>query len=128
MIAPAAAVAFAVLLGLLAVFQAALVAGAPLGRFAWGGRERVLPVRTRIGSGIAIALYAMFAVVALLRAGVVGELATALPVVIAMWVVTAYLGLGTLLNAISKSPAERFVMTPVALVLAILALVVALGR
>ena len=39
-----------------------------------------------------------------------------------------YLALGVLMNAISRSKLERFIMTPVALVLAILALVVALGR
>lgn len=128
MIAPIAAVVFAVTLGLLAVFQILLIAGVPLGRFAWGGQDDVLTARKRVGSVVAVVLYVGFALLALTRAGVIGELADALPIVIAMWVVFGYLALGVVMNAISRSRPERFVMTPVSLVLAILALVVALGR
>lgn len=42
-----------------------------------------------------------------------------------MWVVFGYLTLGTLMNALSRSKPERFVMTPVALSLAFLALIIA---
>ncbi|MEW9873186.1 hypothetical protein [Arthrobacter sp. HS15c] len=45
-----AAIAACALLAALAVFQAALIAGAPLGRFAWGGQHDVLPAKLRIGS------------------------------------------------------------------------------
>lgn len=123
-----AAIVFTVLLGLLAVFQVVLVAGAPIGHLAWGGQERVLSVRKRVGSVVAVVLYVGFALLALVRAGLVGAAADNVVVVVAMWVVFAYLSLGILLNAISRSRPERFVMTPVALLLAILALVVALGR
>ncbi|MBN9607288.1 MAG: hypothetical protein J0G30_11820 [Actinomycetales bacterium] len=127
-LAPIAAVVFTVLLALLAVFQIALIAGAPIGRFAWGGQDRVLDPRKRVSSVVAVVLYVGFAVLALTRAGVLFDAGQALPVVIAMWVVFGYLVLGVLLNALSRSRAERFVMTPVSLLLAILALVVALGR
>lgn len=127
-LAPIAAVVFTVLLALLAVFQIALVAGAPIGRLAWGGRDRVLDARKRVGSVVAVVLYAGFALLALTRARVLFDAAQALPVVIAMWVVLGYLVLGVLLNAISRSRPERYVMTPVSLLLAILALVIALGR
>lgn len=59
----------AFLLGCLAVFQVLLIAGAPLGRFAWGGQHDVLPARLRIGSAVSIALYAVFAVLMLQAAG-----------------------------------------------------------
>ena len=127
-LAPIAAVVFTVLLALLAAFQIALIAGAPIGRFAWGGQDRVLDPRKRVGSVVAVVLYVGFAVLALTRAGVLFDAGEALPVVIAMWAVFGYLVLGVLLNALSRSRAERFVMTPVSLLLAILALVVALGR
>ena len=52
----AAAIALTVILALLAVFQLALVLGAPLGRFAWGGTHRVLPARLRIGSAVSIVI------------------------------------------------------------------------
>ncbi len=123
-----AAVAFTVLLVALAIFQIALIAGVPWGRAAWGGADEVLPASKRIGSIVAVVLYVAFAVLALIRAGLLGDAGDALGVVIAMWIVFGYLALGVLMNAISRSKLERFIMTPVALVLAILALVVALGR
>ena len=64
-----AAVAAIVVLAALAVFQLALIAGAPLGRFAWGGQNRVLPVGFRVGSAISIVLYAVFGLILLQRAG-----------------------------------------------------------
>src|SRR3954452_9080085 len=59
-ITPAAVVASVVLTGL-AIFQVLLAAGRPLGRFAWGGRNEVLPARLRVGSVVSICLYAFFA-------------------------------------------------------------------
>ena len=119
------AVVFCALLAALAVFQAALIGGAPLGEFAWGGQHRVLPRRLRIGSVVSIVLYAVFAVVALAKAGVL-ELFPGTPVVdVAMWVIAGYLVLGIPLNAISRSRKERFVMTPTVLVLAALAITIA---
>lgn len=55
----------------LAVFQIALISGAPLGRLAWGGQHEVLPARLRAGSAVSIILYAVFAYAALAKAGMV---------------------------------------------------------
>ncbi|MGX5697743.1 hypothetical protein ACWKWP_16210 [Agromyces soli] len=123
---PAAAIALTVLLGLLAVFQLALALGAPLGRFAWGGAHRVLPARLRVGSLIAIVIYAVIALLALDRAGLV-DLVPEPVSVVGMWVAFAYFVVGIPLNAISRSRAERLTMTPVVAVLALLSLLVALG-
>lgn len=113
-----------VILALLAVFQLALAAGAPLGEYAWGGAQRVLPRKLRIGSVVSILIYALIAVVLLDRAGFI----EAIPFeVVGAWVVFAYFALGIVLNAISRSRKERWVMTPVVLVLAVLSLLVALG-
>jgi hypothetical protein len=126
-IAPVAAIALVVILGALAVFQIALIAGAPLGHFAWGGQDRILPSRKRIGSVISIVLYGVIAAIALLRAGVIPGSSDALGVVIAMWVVFAYFAAGIVLNAMSRSIPERAVMTPTVAVLAVLALLIAIG-
>jgi hypothetical protein len=117
----AAVLACAVLAGL-AVFQGLLVAGAPLGRFAWGGQHRVLPTGLRIGSVVSIVVYVLFAVVLVAAARQSTGLAD-----VAVWVLTGYFVLGIGLNAISRSRAERLVMTPVVLLLAGCCLVVALG-
>ncbi len=122
----AAVVACALLVGL-AVFQLALALGAPWGRFAWGGQhERELPTRLRVGSAVSIVLYALFAVVLLDRAEVVDVLPDGLSRV-AAWVLLAYLTLGVVVNGISRSRPERYVMTPVTLVLAVCTLLVALA-
>ncbi|MGY1884232.1 MULTISPECIES: hypothetical protein [unclassified Blastococcus] len=125
MIVVPAAVAVALLAGL-AVFQAALVAGAPLGHLAWGGRHRVLPRRLRIGSALSIALYALFALTIRASATQLTVPGAAGGVNAGIWVLTAYFGLGVAVNAASHSRAERAVMTPVCLVLAACCLVLAL--
>jgi hypothetical protein len=120
-----AAVLGCVLLGALAVFQALLVAGQPLGRFAWGGQHEVLPTGLRVGSAVSIALYAAFAVLMLSAADALDVLPTGF-VEVAIWVLTGYFTLGIAMNAISRSRPERLVMTPVVLVLAVVCLVLAL--
>lgn len=119
-------IALSAILVLLAVFQLALAFGAPLGRFAWGGQHRVLPVGLRIGSAVSILIYALIAVIALDRAGVVEVLpeGVAQP---AMWVVFGYFVLGILMNAISRSRPERFTMVPVTIILAALSFFIAVG-
>jgi|SRR5215203_569285 len=120
------AVVALVLLAALAVFQGFLVAGAPLGRFAWGGQHEVLPTGFRIGSVVSIALYAAFAVLILQAAGLISPLPDDFADV-AIWVLTGYFVLGIAMNAISRSRAERRTMTPVVAILAVASLVLALG-
>lgn len=122
----AAAVAFTAVMVALAVFQIALIAGAPIGHFAWGGQDRVLPRGKRIGSGFSIVLYALFSFVVLQRAGLV-EMLPAFIVDVGIWVIVAYSALGILMNGISRSKHERYTMVPVCVVLTVLSLVVAFG-
>nr|WP_218881669.1 hypothetical protein [Leifsonia shinshuensis] len=107
----------------LALFQLALILGAPFGRFAWGGSDRVLPAKRRVASAGAIVLYTIFAVVFILQAGPL----PALLVTILAWVIVAYLAFGTVMNALSRSPQERLTMTPVSALLTVLGVVVILG-
>jgi len=117
---------YCALLGLLAVFQVLLIVGLPLGRFAWGGHNEVLPARLRLGSALSVFVYALFAAVALDRSGLISLLPAPADVV-AMWVVAAYLLLSVLPNLASKSRDERRLMAPTSLVLAGLAIAIALG-
>ena len=120
------ALLFTVILALLAVFQLALILGAPLGHFAWGGQDRVLPAGKRIGSAISILIYAFMTIVAWDRVGAI-DIFPELFSQIAMWVIFAYSALGILMNAISRSKAERYTMVPVAIALSVLALIIAMG-
>ncbi len=122
-----AAGAFVLLMAALAVFQAALVAGAPIGHFAWGGQDRVLPTRKRIGSGISIGLYAVFAAIVVDRAGVLDLLPWPAVSEIGIWVLAGYFVLGIAMNGISRSPHERWTMAPLCAVLAALTVVIAFG-
>jgi hypothetical protein len=125
--AATAAIIFTILMAGLAIFQLALVLGAPLGHFAWGGQNRVLPTGFRVGSGIAIGLYGVFSAVLLMRAGLVPAWPDAGWVSPLTWAVVAYLGLGVVVNAISRSLPERLVMTPLVALLFALSLLIALA-
>jgi hypothetical protein len=122
-----AAVLACLVLGALAVFQLLLVVGAPLGRFAWGGKHRVLPAPLRAGSAVSIAIYALLATVVLARAGLVSPGVPSGVVRTATWAVVAYLLLGAGLNLASRSKPERALMSPVSAVLCGLYAVVALS-
>ena len=118
--------ALTLVLAALAVFQAALILGAPLGRFAWGGQHEVLPARLRIGSAVSIVIYAVIALTAWDRVGAIDVLPPPFSEV-AMWVVFAYFVLGILMNAVSRSRPERWVMVPTCIVLAALSFAIAMG-
>lgn len=113
------------LLGALTVMQFLLIAGAPIGHYAWGGKHRVLPGKLRIASGAAIVLYGVFGALLLSRAGVVpgGDP----PVIVATWFLFAYSALSVVGNLASRSRQERLVQTPVSVLLSIGILILALA-
>ncbi|WP_199424556.1 hypothetical protein [Actinotalea solisilvae] len=122
-----AAVVLVVLLALLAAFQVGLASGRPWGRLAWGGGHEVLPQRLRVASLVSVLLYAVIAGVVADRAGLVDLVPDGVSRV-GTWVVVAYLAIGVPINLVSRSRAERAVMTPTVAVLLACALVVALSR
>ena len=125
-LAAIALIALLSILTVLSVFQIALAAGAPLGRFAWGGTHRVLPRKLRIGSAVSVAVYAVVAVVALDRVGWINIVADPISRV-GMWILFGYFVLSIVPNLLSRSPRERAVMVPVSVLLALLSLPVALS-
>ncbi len=118
---------FCALLAALAVFQILLIAGAPLGGFAWGGQNRVLPARLRWGSVVSILLYAAFAFVAFERVGLIDLIPSDGFIAVLMWVIAGYLLLGVVMNFLSRSRPERYTMGPLALVLGVLAAIIAVS-
>lgn len=67
---PARRAAAATAVGFLAIaaFEAALAAGAPFGRAAWGGAHTHLPAGLRIASAVAVGVW-LFAALIILRRG-----------------------------------------------------------
>ncbi len=127
MLSQPAALVFCVTIGLLGVFQLALAAGAPWGRLAWGGGHERLPAAYRFGSLVSILIYAVFATIVLERAGLIAVLPSPEIARVGAWMIAGYMALGIVMNAISRSLPERFVMTPVAILLCSSAALVALG-
>ena len=121
-----AATVACLVLGALAVLQICVAAGAPWGRFVWGGAHRVLPRRLRIASAASVLLYAGFAALLLSRAGIPPG-GDSLLIRILTWLLVAYFAFGIVMNAISRSRAERLTMTPVCVVLGAATLVIALS-
>ncbi|TFB83993.1 MULTISPECIES: hypothetical protein [Cryobacterium] len=124
--ATADATLLCIILVFLAIFQLLLIAGLPLGRFAWAGRHEVLRTCQRIGSALSIALYLVFALLVLERAELTSFIYSASFIGVAVWVLTGYSTLSVIMNGISRSKSERLVMTPVSLMLAGRCLVVAI--
>lgn len=122
------AVAVAVLLGVLVMFQLALAAGAPLGRAAYGGAHRVLPGHLRVASVAAALVWVLAAGAVLARAGVMPDATPGAPaLVVVVWMIVGLLAVGLVLNVITPSRVERMVWGPVTLLLLAGTLVVALS-
>jgi hypothetical protein len=109
----------------LAVFQLLLAAGAPFGEAAWGGTiEGRLPTGPRVGSALTVVGYAVAAAMVLRRAGFRIRWVSSAVARIGTWVLVVLLTVGALANLLSQSPWERFLLGPVALLMAGLCLVV----
>ena len=110
------------------LFQIALAAGLPWGELAWGGAfPGVLPAAMRVASLGSALLLLVFALVVLVRAGLIqsrwkGACAKLI------WVVVAYCAVGVIANAITPSFWERVIWVPVTLALLVCSLIVARVR
>jgi hypothetical protein len=123
-----AAWVFALLTGVVVLFQLALALGAPWGRYAMGGAfPGVYPPPMRVAAVVQIAILAGVALIVLARADLVlPQWRRASRWLV--WVVVAFLGVGVVLNLITPSPMERLIWAPVAVILFLAGLRVALSR
>jgi hypothetical protein len=111
----------------IAAFQAALAFGAPLGHAAWGGQRPRLSTRLRIASAVAVVFWSLTALIVLGRAGFeVFPFPDAVERWVT-WVLVVLLPVGALMNIASSSRWERYLWGPLALILGVLTLVVALN-
>jgi hypothetical protein len=113
-----AAVVASTLLLLLALFQMLLAAGVPWGRAAWRGAHRVLPPKLRWASLAAAPILLFAAWVVLARSDLVAPGSSSYSIRILTWAFAVYFSLNTVGNLSSESNLEKWLMTPVALVLA----------
>lgn len=127
-----AALAAAVLLVLVALFQAALAFGLPWGGAAYGGgaagADGVLPTGLRISSAVAAVVLTLAAWVVLRRGGVLTAGRPSDRIVRWLtWAIVGFLALNTLGNLSSSSTVERWGLGAITLVLVILCGFVALA-
>jgi hypothetical protein len=122
-----AAIVFALAAVVVIAFQLGLALGAPWGRYAMGGAYpgRLSPTMRLAVAGQATVI-ALLTVVVLSDAGLALEaLADAAPWLI--WIAVVFSGVSVVLNAITRSPVERRMWLPVAIVMLASSLVVALA-
>ena len=120
------ALVFAVTAAGVVAFQIALALGAPWGEYAMGGAfPGRFPPPLRVAALIQAVLIGLLAVAVLSAAGLVlVELGVAAPWLI--WAAVVVSAVALVLNAISRSAGERRIWVPVAVVMFVSSLVVAL--
>jgi phosphate starvation-inducible membrane PsiE len=121
-------IALVAVLAIVSLFQIALILGAPMGEYAFGGQVKgKLPIKMRIGSVISLGLY--FAQIGhyLAQAGVLTKFFDTQVNSVVNWVFVGIAALALLMNSISRSEKERKLWVPVALLLLVLTVLVALG-
>ena len=116
-----------VVLSLLALFQLALILGAPLGIAAYGGQYEVLPANLRAISISTVFIYVITIYVMRSRAGLSKTSKKDPLIVMAAWVIPVVFLYITYANIISASQYENFIMAPLSLLCAISALSITLS-
>ena len=103
---------------LVTCFQIALISGAPLGEYAFGGQNKgALPRNLRIGSVITSFLYLGIAGHYLAQLGIFPKLLSPELNQVANWVIVGINTIALIMNTITPSKKERMIWAPVALVL-----------
>ena len=106
----------AVLFGVIVIMTVLVACGLPLGEFTMGGQHKILPKKFRVIAVISVAIQ-VFAMVIILQAG--GFISMWLSFKVTKYICfffAAYLSLNTIMNMISKSRKEKYVMTPLSLI------------
>ena len=102
--------------GVIATMTVLVACGLPLGEFTMGGQHKILPKKFRVAAVISVAIQ-IFAMIIILQAGGFISLWFSFKVTKNIcFFFAAYLSLNTVMNMISKSRKEKYVMTPLSLI------------
>ena len=116
MISTVCSIIGAVLLLAVAVMEILLIAGLPLGEFTMGGRHKVLPPLYRIFAASSVILQLFGAAVILQGGGLMNMWFAGKVIKIICFVFAGFFAVNTVMNLISPSKKEKYVMTPLAAV------------
>ncbi len=111
----------------IAIMTVLAICGLPLGEFTMGGQHKILPKKLRIIGTVSVVIQ-LFAVLIVLQAGAFIPFWFSVKTTkyICFFFAT-FLSLNTIVNFLSKSNKEKFVMTPLSLIAAICFWVTALN-
>lgn len=101
------------------VLSILLICGLPLGELTMGGQYKVFPKKLRIVLVIQLVLQVFFVIIILQMGGIIPLWFSEKVTKVICIVMAAYLSLNTVMNCISKSKKEKFIMTPLSLVSAV---------
>lgn len=119
-----ATILFALFMGV----QLLLAAGILPIHIAWGGRQAELTPALRVASLAAVLVLGLFIYIIRYRAGLLGGVPAPTAVRVMAWVITGFMVLNTLGNFTSLSNVERFLFGPMALMMTVACLVVAVSQ
>lgn len=103
-----------VLLLVVAVMEVLLICGLPLGEFTMGGRYKVLPPALRLAAASSILLQLFGALILLQGGGFMNMWFGVTPTRIICYAYGGFFAINAVMNLISPSKKEKFVMTPLA--------------
>lgn len=124
---PIPVIVYLVLTAIGVVFQLALALGAPWGEVTLGGRyPGKLPAKIRVAALAQIVVMLGFALIVLVRAGIILSAWDAVGR-IGIWFVVGFFVLGTLANVSTPSKKERLLWGPVNVLMLIVTVIIALS-
>lgn len=115
-----------VILGLLIVFHLTVIAGLVPGSFVWGDQipqENILPMEM-----IAIVITLSFGLFILIKMRYLKDQRPSKVVNIGLWIISIFFLVNVVTNLISKVSLENFIFAPIALILALLTIRLAVER
>lgn len=116
MILTVSSITGAVLLLAVAVMEILLIFGLPLGEFTMGGRYKVLPPMYRMFAASSVILQLFGAAMILQGGGLMNMWFAGKVIKIICFVFAGFFAVNTVMNIISPSKKEKYVMTPLAAV------------
>lgn len=114
MISTVCSIIGAILLLAVAVMEILLIIGLPLGEFTMGGRHKVLPPMYRIFAASSVVLQLFGAAMILQGGGLMDMWFDGKVIKIICFVFAGFFAVNTIMNIISPSKKEKYVMTPLA--------------
>ncbi|MBH1940943.1 hypothetical protein I5677_08575 [Mobilitalea sibirica] len=113
------AVLGASIFGIATIIYILLALGLPLGEFAWGGKYKVLPTNFRIICAVSVVVQLFAIMIILQTGGIIPLVFTKKVTTMICFFFAAYLSLNSIMNALSNSKKERYIVTPLSVTSAI---------